>query len=363
MQIRQPIGIRFSIARLVVISKSSRSSSLHNLGGMPPKPQIFKTPDGKEFTKKSEWRDYMVSTFYSFKDKKNETEPLIKTPGSVEGQMFTIENCENCTMALCDHSEQVHVDNVKNCRVLIGACASSIFIRNCEDCIFYCCSQQLRLRDCVRCKFYVFSIAEVHIELSNKVEFGPFQGGYPEHGNHLKAARLDTTHNLWYDIYDHNDSEKTKENWALIDPAKYEAPWFPMGECDPALLPTHPGEVDRSKDVDPNMVSFGKDQLVVDSTSNVASPDSHAAATMNLAPIPSIADPDPSTIDLPPPAPPADDSSGTTAILPTSPKNDSTTPPGESTSSCNPAVASETVEITPPPVEEIEATSIITPKE
>lgn len=46
---------------------------------MPPKPQVFKTPDGKEFASKAEWRDYMVETFYSFKNKKNEPEPLIKT--------------------------------------------------------------------------------------------------------------------------------------------------------------------------------------------------------------------------------------------------------------------------------------------
>ena len=34
---------------------------------MAPKPRIYKTPDGKEFTSKAEWRDYMMTTFYSFK--------------------------------------------------------------------------------------------------------------------------------------------------------------------------------------------------------------------------------------------------------------------------------------------------------
>lgn len=48
---------------------------------MPPKPQVFKAPDGKEFSSRTEWRDYMMATFYSFKDKKNEPEPLIKKPG------------------------------------------------------------------------------------------------------------------------------------------------------------------------------------------------------------------------------------------------------------------------------------------
>jgi hypothetical protein len=40
---------------------------------MPPKPMTFKTPDGKEFATRAEWRDYMMSTFYSFKNKSGET--------------------------------------------------------------------------------------------------------------------------------------------------------------------------------------------------------------------------------------------------------------------------------------------------
>ena len=35
----------------------------------------FKTPDGKEFETKAEWRDYMMSQYYSFKNKVNEKSP------------------------------------------------------------------------------------------------------------------------------------------------------------------------------------------------------------------------------------------------------------------------------------------------
>ncbi len=45
---------------------------------MPPKPQVFKSPDGREFTSRAEWRDYMILTFFSFKNKKDESMPLIK---------------------------------------------------------------------------------------------------------------------------------------------------------------------------------------------------------------------------------------------------------------------------------------------
>jgi hypothetical protein len=37
------------------------------------------------------------------------------------------------------------------------------------------------------------------------LQFAPFNGSYPEHLAHLKAANLDLSHNMWYDVYDHND--------------------------------------------------------------------------------------------------------------------------------------------------------------
>lgn len=51
--------------------------------------------DGKEFASKAEFRDYMISTFYSFKNRVNEAEPLVKKPGEIDGQTFDIGDCDN----------------------------------------------------------------------------------------------------------------------------------------------------------------------------------------------------------------------------------------------------------------------------
>ena len=214
---------------------------------MPPKPQVFKSPDGKEFSTRAEWRDYMMATFYSYKDKKNLTEPLIKKPGEIDGQMFDIGDCENSTLVIMDNCEQVQIDQVKNCRIFIGACASSIFIRNCENCVFYTSCRQLRLREVQNSAFYIYSMSEVHIEESTSLQFAPFNGGYPEHSNHLRAANLDPLHNLWYDIFDHNDPGKSKKNWKLLPVDEYEEPWFPAGvPCELAVQLTAAGSVARA---------------------------------------------------------------------------------------------------------------------
>ena len=207
----------------------------------------------------------MMATFYTFKDKKEGTH--VKNPGDVDGQQFDIGDCENCTLVIMDHCEQVQIDMLKNCRVFVGACASSIFIRNCENCVFYTSCRQLRLREVVNSTFYIYSMAEVHIEYSNAVRFAPFNGGYPDHARHMQTANLDPKvrrcrrrgqwvccqwhgpavvdahvpphvplpsdapshhqHNLWYDIFDHNDPAKTHENWALVPEVHTRAPAEP----------------------------------------------------------------------------------------------------------------------------------------
>ena len=187
-----------------------------------------------------------MATFYSYKNMNNLTEPLIKKPGEIDGQMFDIGDCENSTLIIMDNCEQVQIDQVKNCRIFIGACASSIFIRNCENCVFYTSCRQLRLREVQNSIFYIYSMSEVHIEESTSLQFAPFNGGYPEHSKHLQAANLDPLHNLWYDIFDHNDPGKSKKNWKLLPVDEYEMPWFPAGvPCELAVQLTAPGSVTR----------------------------------------------------------------------------------------------------------------------
>ena len=145
---------------------------------------------------------------------------------------------------------------------LEGAGTSTIFIRNCTDCVFFTCCRQLRITECTNCQFYVYSTAEVHIELCSGLAFAPFNGGYPEHAEHLQKANLPLDHNLWYDIFDHNDPGKTRKNWSLIDSSTYEQPWFPVGACPPAIALTVPGTVDKVQES--GMQSFGAQQFQID---------------------------------------------------------------------------------------------------
>lgn len=60
---------------------------------------------------------------------------ILRAPGEVAGQPFSIADCSDVTIALCDASETVQVDRVARCRIFIAASCESVFLRNCVDCV------------------------------------------------------------------------------------------------------------------------------------------------------------------------------------------------------------------------------------
>ena len=230
---------------------------------------VFKVQDGKEFATKAEWRTYMIETYYSVRNRRDEKNPIIKQPGSISGQTFDISDCSNCRIVIMDNTEQIQIDNVQNCSIFIGACASTIFVRNCDDCTIYSCSRQLRLRECFNSSFYTFSMSEVHIELSKNVVFAPFSGGYREHKAHLDAAGLQIdpiSCSMWRRVYDHNDFEKTNENWNLLPVHDRILPWFPDGSNATCF----PSSTEMTDGVPPHFEfgqvgeSFGVEKMISD---------------------------------------------------------------------------------------------------
>ena len=96
----------------------------------------------------------------------------------VVGQQFIIGGCRDCNIYLFDHVGTVSVDDCVNCRIFIGPCESSAFLRNCKDCSVVAAVQQLRTRDCKRLRTLLFSSTAPVIEASSDMQFGSFQMNY-----------------------------------------------------------------------------------------------------------------------------------------------------------------------------------------
>ncbi|KXZ45204.1 hypothetical protein GPECTOR_57g494 [Gonium pectorale] len=126
----------------------------------------------------------------------------IKQPGSINGQSFIIDKCENCDIYLLDWSSQVTIDECKKCRIFIGPTDGSVFIRDCHDCSFALVGRQLRTRGCEDCSLSVFCRTKPIVETSMNLRIACFDMSYPQLKDHMQAAKLGPFHNFWYEIFD-----------------------------------------------------------------------------------------------------------------------------------------------------------------
>jgi len=186
--------------------------------------------DGTVFTDRNAYKKHVMKTELTFENKDGVT--LTKQPGTVSGQPFDIMNLKDCEVVIADHTEQIQIDACQGCRIYIGACSSSVNIRECTDCTFTMMVQQFRCRDCTNCTFHLFSTTEPIIESSTGLTFGPFNGGYPELAQHMQQAGMEASINKWSLIFDFNDPAKTGANYRIMSPSEVVAPWNPLGPSE-----------------------------------------------------------------------------------------------------------------------------------
>jgi protein XRP2 len=59
---------------------------------------------------------------------------IVRLPGSINGLDLMIEDLDDCTVYILDHSAQITVDYCNNTRFVIGPVDGPFFIRNCKNC-------------------------------------------------------------------------------------------------------------------------------------------------------------------------------------------------------------------------------------
>ncbi|GIL51839.1 hypothetical protein Vafri_7748 [Volvox africanus] len=154
----------------------------------------------------------------------------IKTPGSINGQSFIIDKCENCDIYILDYCGQVTIDNCKGCRLYIGPTDGAVFVRDSADCNLAVVCRQLRTRDCSGCNIALYCRTKPIVESSSNMGFSCLDLSYPDLKSHMRHAKLSLFHNFWYDIFDFTPKDG---NWRLL----------PHGTKAATLLEPIPSEV------------------------------------------------------------------------------------------------------------------------
>ena len=72
------------------------------------------------------------------------------------------------------------VDDCINCKLILGPCDGSIFIRTSKNCSISVIAKQLRFRDCDNMNIYTYCPSDPVIETSKRMNFAPFNAFFPK---------------------------------------------------------------------------------------------------------------------------------------------------------------------------------------
>jgi protein XRP2 len=141
---------------------------------------------------------------------------IYRLPGSVNGQQFIIQNCDNCIVYVFDHTVQIQIDDCTNCRIFIGPVHGSIFIRDSTNCVLATICQQFRTRDCRDLYVYLTCASQPIIESSHNIRFGCLTFNYNQLIEQYNKAGINPWNNTWGNIHDFTTIPDSK-NYSLLD--------------------------------------------------------------------------------------------------------------------------------------------------
>ncbi|KAG8459470.1 hypothetical protein KFE25_012805 [Diacronema lutheri] len=171
--------------------------------------------NGDRFRKELDPKDFMLVG--------RSGETVVRAPGSIHGQQFVISDCTDCDILLCDHVEMVTIDRCNDCRIFVGPCESSLFVRNCVGLKLVAACRQFRTRDCERLDVLMHCVSQPSIETSSAVRFGCYSFFYFALPAQFEAARLSVFNNRWSEVYNFSPKHGAA---TLLDGADASPPAF-----------------------------------------------------------------------------------------------------------------------------------------
>mmetsp|Transcript_45545 Transcript_45545/g.118014 ORF Transcript_45545/g.118014 Transcript_45545/m.118014 type:complete len:332 (-) Transcript_45545:347-1342(-) len=163
-------------------------------------------------------------------------EVKIREPGSINGQQFVLDRCEDCDIYLFDTMAQVTIDDCVNCRIFVGPVVGSYFIRDCTGCKCTIICRQFRSRDCHDCDTLMLCSTRPIVESSTNMRFGCYDLPYRGLHGHLKSVQMNFLQNHWSHIYDFTPKDG---NWSYLPPtASSQEGLTALEESEAASNPT-----------------------------------------------------------------------------------------------------------------------------
>lgn len=147
-------------------------------------------------------------------------EQLVLDAENVNRNDVLLSDLLRCTIRIYGTPSTLHMVNLKQCTVLVGPVASSVFAHDCGESTFAFACQQLRFHSSTECTIYLHVTSRSIIEDCTKIRVAPYNWSYEDQANHFNLAGLDPKTNNWNCVDDFNwlSSEKHSPNWTILDP-------------------------------------------------------------------------------------------------------------------------------------------------
>lgn len=147
-------------------------------------------------------------------------------------QDLTLKEMENCVIDIKGHPGSLQMSKMKNCLILCGPVARSIFADFCENCTFAITCQQLRLHSSTNCDIYILVTSRAIIEDCKAIRFAGGNYTYEGFDDDLTKSGLDGSVNNWENIGDFNwlSTDKQSPNWSRIEKDQRIGSWMEFVE-------------------------------------------------------------------------------------------------------------------------------------
>lgn len=136
----------------------------------------------------------------------------------INGKDVTMSSLTNCLVQIVGHPGSVQMSNMKNCIILCGPIARSMFADNCVDCKFVFGCQQFRFHSSQSCDIYMHVTCRAIIEDCTGVRVAPYNFTYSNIDIDFIKAGLDASKNNWEDVADFNwlSADYASPNWQIM---------------------------------------------------------------------------------------------------------------------------------------------------
>ncbi|XP_037073515.1 tubulin-specific chaperone C-like, partial [Pollicipes pollicipes] len=153
--------------------------------------------------------------------------PLQLRGAAVTGRDVTLTCLTRCRVRVTGAPATVHLSHLRDCRLLLGPVATSVFLEDCRGCTLAVACQQLRAHTSADCDIYLHVTSRAVVEHCERLRFAPYSLGGEDVRADWATTGLSADRNSWNDVDDFNWLSKAQRspNWSILPEEERLTSW------------------------------------------------------------------------------------------------------------------------------------------